>query len=73
MKQYLINNNSNNLLVFFTGWGCDESEFEHLQANSDVLLLFDYTDLTIDFDFSKYKNIDLIAYSAGVFIASVIS
>lgn len=72
MKQYLINNNSNNLLVFFTGWGCDESEFEHLQANSDVLLLFDYTDLTIDFDFSKYKNIDLIAYSAGVFIASVI-
>ncbi len=73
MKKYLVNNNSNNLLVFFTGWGCDESEFEHLKAKSDILLLFDYTDLTINFDFSKYKNIDLIAYSAGVFIASIVN
>jgi biotin synthesis protein BioG len=71
MKKYLINNHSDTLLLFFTGWGCDEYEFEHLQAESDVLLLFDYSDLNLYFDFSKYKKIDLIAFSAGVFVASI--
>ena len=71
MKKYLINKNSDNLLIFFTGWGCDQYEFEHLKSNSDVLLLYNYSDLSLDFDFSKYKHIDLIAFSAGVFVASV--
>ena len=71
MKKHFINNNSDNLLLFFTGWGCDEYEFEHLTAESDVLLLYDYSDLETDFDFSKYKKTDLIAFSAGVFVASV--
>lgn len=71
MKKYLLDNNSDSLVIFFTGWGCDESEFEHLEANSDVLLLYDYSDLNLKFDFSKYKNIDLIAFSAGVFVASI--
>ena len=71
MKSYLINNNSDNLLIFFTGWGCDECEFEHLKSSCDVLLLYDYNDLTLEFDFSKYKNIDLMAFSAGVFVGAV--
>lgn len=71
MNKYIINNNSDRLLIFFTGWGCDESEFAHLSAKSDVLLLYNYLDLNFDFDFSKYKEINLIAFSAGVFIASV--
>lgn len=73
MKKYLINNNSDTLLLFFTGWGCDESEFEHLQSNMDILLLYDYTTLDFNFDFFKYKNINLIAFSAGVFIASILN
>ena len=36
------------------------------------MLLFDYSDLKLDFDFSKYKHFNLIAFSAGVFIASII-
>ncbi len=71
MKKYFINKNSDSLLLFFTGWGCDEYEFEHLEANSDVLILYDYLDMNLDFDFSKYKEINLIAFSAGVFAASV--
>ena len=71
MRHYLINNNSENLLIFFTGWGCDEYEFAHLTADSDLLLLFDYQDLNLDFDFSKYKKYSLIAFSAGVFVATV--
>ncbi len=71
MKKYLIDKNSDNLLIFFTGWGCDEYEFEHLKASSDVLLLYDYSDLKLDFDFSKYKTFNLIAFSAGVFVSSI--
>lgn len=73
MKKYLVESNSDKLLIFFTGWGCDESEFEHIKSESDVLLLYDYTDLNLDFDFSKYKKFDLIAFSAGVFVASVVN
>ena len=71
MQKYLINNNSDELLIFFTGWGCDEFEFEHLGADSDVLMLYNYSDLKLDFDFSKYKSFNLLAFSAGVFVASV--
>ena len=71
MKKHLISKKSDKLLIFFSGWGCDEFEFEHLNANSDVLILYDYSDLNMDFDFSKYKKFDLMAFSAGVFAASV--
>ncbi|MBR1620393.1 DUF452 family protein [bacterium] len=71
MKKYLINKKSDRLLIFFTGWGCDEYEFEHLKSVSDVLILYDYCDLSLDFDFSKYNKFDLLAFSAGVFVASV--
>lgn len=71
MKKYLINKNSDRLLIFFTGWGCDEYEFEHLKSDSDVLILYDYCDLSLDFDFSWYKKFNLLAFSAGVFVASV--
>ena len=73
MKKFLIDKNSDKLLIFFTGWGCDEYEFEHLESNKDVLLLYDYSDLNLDFDFSKYNTFDLIAFSAGVFVASIMN
>lgn len=73
MKQHFIDNNSDTLLLFFTGWGCDEYEFEHIKSNTDVLILYDYTDLNFNFDFSKYKKFDLMAFSAGVFIASIMN
>ena len=73
MQKYLIENNSDNLILFFSGWGCDEYEFEHLKSTSDVLILYNYSDLDLNFDFSKYKNYNLIAFSAGVFVASVIN
>lgn len=71
MKQYYINNNSDKLILFFSGWGCDEYEFLHLESDSDVLILYEYFDTSLDFDFSKYKEINLLAFSAGVFIASI--
>ncbi len=73
MKKYLINNNSDSLIIFFSGWGCDESEFAHLKSSSDVLILYDYKDLNLDFDFSKYKKYNLMAFSAGVFVSSIMN
>ena len=72
MQYHLQNNNSNSLIVFFSGWGCDEHQFSNLQDNKDVLILYDYQNLELEFDFSKYQQLDIIAYSAGVFIASII-
>ena len=71
MKYFYQNNNSNELIVFFAGWGCDENQFTNLSDKTDVLILFDYQDLDLNFDFSKYNNIDVIGYSAGVFVASI--
>ncbi len=73
MKMYLIDNDSDSIILFFTGYGCDEYEFEHLKSKSDILLLYDYSDmdLSLNFDFSKYKEVNLIGFSAGVFVASV--
>lgn len=71
MKQYFINNNSDKLIIFFSGWGCDEYEFEHLKSESDVLIFYDYTDLSYDFDFSKYSQINMLSFSAGVFVGSL--
>ena len=71
MKQFFINKNSEKLLIFFSGWGCDEYEFEGLETDCDVLIFYDYTDLSYDFDFSKYTEINLLSFSAGVFIGSI--
>ena len=73
MKKYLIDKNSDTLLLLFAGWGSDEYAFEHLKADFDVLILYGYSNLSLDFDFSKYKKFYLIGHSAGVFIASVLN
>lgn len=70
MKHYFQDNGSDKLIVFFAGWGCDENQFVNLKDNDNVLILYDYQNLDLNFDFSKYQYIDVIAYSAGVFIAS---
>lgn len=70
--QYLyLDNHSRDLIVFFSGWGCDYNQFANLHDRKNVLILYDYQDLRLDFDFSAYENIYIIAYSAGVFIASI--
>lgn len=72
MKTYLKNNGSKNLIVFFCGWALDEKPFALLQSKDfDVLFVFDYSDLKLNFDFSKYEKKILIAFSYGVFIASI--
>ncbi len=73
MKTFLRNNNSKNLVVFLLGWALDEKPFNVLESQGfDVLFVSDYSNLELDFDFSKYEKKILLAFSYGVFMASVI-
>lgn len=71
-SKLLINNNSKELIIFMSGWGCDDKQFAGITTSKDLVIFYDYDDLKIDFDFSRYQNFYLIAYSAGVFVTTLI-
>ncbi len=72
IQQFLKQNNSDTLLLFFAGWGMDATPFENtFKGDDDVCICFDYT--TLDFDYSilsSYKHIKVIAWSLGVWVAN---
>lgn len=68
---------SDKLIIFLTGWGCDDNQFANLIKNNknyDLFIAWNYTDLDFipDIDYSKYKEIYLITYSAGVYVAGLV-
>ena len=74
MKSLWLNKRNNkNLIVFFNGWGMNETIVSHLDCNcNDVLMFCDYRKLDIEnFDFSRYKNKFLVAWSMGVYITNL--
>lgn len=76
MKYKWLNKKQNkDLIVFFNGWGMDESVVKHLDVeNFDVIMFYDYNDLKTDLDFSELKNYrirNLIAWSMGVMTATL--
>lgn len=59
------------LIIFCNGWGMDAAPFLPLGARDyDVLMLFDYRDLTLDCDlatlFRQYHKTLLVSWSMGV-------
>lgn len=72
MKTEWINHNQPNLIVYFAGWGTPISAVQHLTLpeKTDLLICYDYQDLTLDFDFSRYQNIHIVAWSMGVWVAN---
>ena len=72
MKVHLQNNGSDNLILFFCGWGMDENPFSVLKSSCDVLYVYDYvtTDFP-EFDFSKYKSVKLLSFSYGVYAGAI--
>lgn len=72
MKIYLKDNNSEDLIIFFCGWGMDETPFSILRSSCDILFVYDYT--TPDFpkfDFEKYKTIYKLSFSYGVYAGAI--
>jgi biotin synthesis protein BioG len=72
MKTFLRNNGSDELYLVFCGWGMDEKSFAPLKSNKDILFVFDYSDLDFSYDFSMYKKVYLISFSAGVLCAAIL-
>ena len=73
MQYQLISQNppSRNLIVYFAGWGTPPSAVQHLAIPPahDLLLCYDYRDFSLDFDFSRYEKVRLVAWSMGVWVA----
>ncbi|WP_069638312.1 pimeloyl-ACP methyl esterase BioG family protein [Campylobacter pinnipediorum] len=70
---YLAQNNSENLLLFFTGFASEPSHFLHLKISDkfDIAIIYEYESLNFSKDLlSKYTNIQIIAFSMGVGVAS---
>lgn len=68
---WLIKNNSKNLILFFNGWSLDENIVKHLNSSkNDVLMFFDYSNLDLNLNVLKeiyeYEKINIIAWSYGV-------
>lgn len=75
MKQvYIINENHPQLLLFFAGWAADETPFKQYRPkNMDYMICYDYR--TLDFDYSifdRYRQVNVVAWSMGVWMGSLI-
>lgn len=70
MKHKVISNSGNgHATLWFLGWGFDSSFALHIRAEADVILLWDYTTLTLDLDLSHWQSYDVRAWSMGVWAA----
>ena len=69
MKQtFIIRNNGKHLLLFFAGWGMDETPFRHIHpAECDWMICYDYRSLEFDTTLIQaYSKISLIAWSISL-------
>ncbi|HGK6038345.1 TPA: pimeloyl-ACP methyl esterase BioG family protein [Neisseria meningitidis] len=71
MKTKFYNHQGEHLILYFAGWGTPPDAVNHLilPENHDLLICYDYQDLNLDFDFSAYRHIRLVAWSMGVWAA----
>ncbi len=73
MQLFHNNNHKNSLLIFFSGWALDFNPFAHLFSDEyDLLFIWDYRNTDFEFNFSKYNNIQAIAFSYGVFMSKFV-
>ncbi len=69
-----VNKEQGRLLLFFSGWSASPELFRPLKAEpgTDVWVCYDYRDLRFGEDLSAYKEIRLVAWSLGVWVASAL-
>lgn len=75
MRLNHINHDKTRLLLFFGGFNTDYNCFEQFdRKTSDILFINDYSNMDFEelryFDFSPYTEINLTAYSYGVWAAN---
>ena len=71
--EFVKRSDSKRLILIFAGWGMDANPFRHVsRPGYDTLVVWDYRDLYIDWSIvSDYGEIALIAWSMGVYAASM--
>lgn len=71
MKTKFYDHQGEHLIVYFAGWGTPLDAVAHLilPTNHNLLICYDYQDLKLDFDFSAYQQIRIVAWSMGVWVA----
>ena len=71
MKTKFYDHQGKHLIVYFAGWGTPLDAVAHLilPTNHNLLICYNYQDLTLDFDFSAYQQIRVVAWSMGVWVA----
>ncbi|MCC8142789.1 MAG: DUF452 family protein [Tannerellaceae bacterium] len=71
---FLHTGGNSTLLLFFTGWASLPEQFRFLKpaAKEDVLICHDYTSTHWTLSLEHYKEIRLVAWSLGVWAASVV-
>ncbi|KAA6226477.1 MULTISPECIES: pimeloyl-ACP methyl esterase BioG family protein [unclassified Campylobacter] len=66
-----LNKNSKELIIFFAGFASKPCHYQHLSSKKNVLMVYDYKDLTLPkLDIKNYDKISLIAFSMGVCVAT---
>ena len=71
-KIWIKRENTQELLLFFNGWGMDEKPCRQLAFDEglDILMIYDYTVPESIEDLADYRAVHLVAWSLGVFAAA---
>ena len=70
--KWLKKTDSEELIIFFNGWGMDDFIVSHLDCeNYDVIVFYDYNNLDHNIKLASYKKKHIIAWSMGVMIATL--
>ena len=75
--KYLHKSNKSKLILFMSGWACDEIPFSKIDSKDyDVLMCYDYRNLSNATDIldelSLYQEQHLIAWSLGIYVSSIL-
>lgn len=73
LSKFISRNKNQRLILIFAGWGMDWHPFRNLEMPGyDIMVMWDYRDLTYNWSVvSRYSEICLVAWSMGVFAASL--
>lgn len=68
----IINKRSSSLILCLAGWSTSPELFHHLEVpeQTDLWIAYDYRKLTFEETFDSYKEVHLIAWSLGVWVAT---
>lgn len=68
----IINKLSPSLILCLAGWSTSPELFRHLEVpeQTDLWIAYDYRTLAFEETFASYKEVHLVAWSLGVWVAT---